>query len=140
MAAMSPENRRPAPVQTVVPGKLVRACRPGYSAAKCPVGIGPVQEWIDAAQDAGVVSIICLLADEHLALYAHGDLLESYRVAGFEVCHIPCGDHAQPPLSPAQLERVLAAYRMLPKPVLVHCSAGIDRTGAAVRHILDNGA
>jgi protein tyrosine phosphatase (PTP) superfamily phosphohydrolase (DUF442 family) len=122
----------------VISDQLYRSSRPGYSGGgKTPVGMGEVQRWIESAQSHGIVSIICLLADEHLCLYPHGDLIGLYRVAGFEVRHIPVADHRRPPLTPEQLEAVFLAWRELPKPMLIHCSAGIDRTGAAIAHIFN---
>ena len=126
-------------MNAILPDRLYRSSRPGYSGGgKLPVGMGEVQRWIEAAQSLGVVSIVCLLADEHLCLYPDGDLLGIYRTAGFEVRHIPATDHRRPLLTEDQLAAVLQAYRELPKPALIHCSAGIDRTGAAVAHILDH--
>ena len=83
---------------------------------------------------SGIKSIICLLADDQLRLYRQlpADLIAYYRNAGFDIVHVPAQDHRQPPLSQDQLERVWVAYKNLPKPVLVHCSAGTDRTGQAV--------
>ena len=126
-------------MKAILPDRLYRSSRPGYSGGgKLTVGMGEVQRWMEAAQSLGVVSIMCLLADEHLCLYPDGDLLGIYRAAGFEVRHIPATDHRRPPLTEDQLAAVLQAYRELPKPALIHCSAGIDRTGAAVAHILDH--
>ncbi len=34
-----------------------------------------------------------------------------------------------------KLEPIYQAFQKLPKPVLIHCSAGQYRTGAAVKHI-----
>lgn len=126
-------------MRAVIPDRLYRASRPGYSGGgKIPVGMDEVKRWIESAQAHGIVSIVCLLANEHLCLYPDGDLLGIYRAAGFEVRHIPATDHRRPPLTEEQLAAVLQAYRELPKPALIHCSAGIDRTGAAVAHILDH--
>jgi protein-tyrosine phosphatase len=128
-------------VTTVISEKLLKSSRPGYcDGRKDPVRHEAVQRWIDQARAAGIASIICLLSDEHLCLYHDGPLLDLYQKAGFRICHIPTIDHRMPPLSQSQLDRILAAYRALPKPVLIHCSAGLGRTGVAVEFIREQEA
>jgi protein tyrosine phosphatase len=58
-----------------------------------------------------------------------------YRKKGLHVEHIPVRDRLRPPLSRGDLNNVWQAYQRLPKPVLIHCSAGIGRSRQAVCHI-----
>lgn len=96
-----------------------------------------VDRWLEEVRSVGVKSIICLLAEDQLVLYSSppSGLVAYYQQAGFSVAHIPAHDHQSPPLTVRHLEQIWNAYQSLPKPVLAHCSAGIDRTGCAIKYI-----
>ena len=122
----------------VIRDVLARAQRPGYLGEQGqPVDPGDVDAWLAEVKTLGVKSIICLLGPDQLGLYQRlpTPLVDYYRQGGFNVNHIPVQDHLHPPLSMQHLDEVWQAYSTLAKPVLVHCSAGIDRTRAAVDHI-----
>ena len=122
----------------VIAGQLARSSRPGYDGERStPVARHTVDAWLEQVKAMGIASIICFLAEDQLAYYdgLPAGLLGVYHEAGLSVAHVPAPDLRRPPLDEAQLEEAWQAYRMLPKPVLVHCSAGFDRTGHAVEHI-----
>ena len=125
-------------IRKEIPDLLFATSRPGYDyGANAPVLLEVVSQWIAEVKNSGAKSILCLLNEQHLKLYGGlpTGLLQAYRDAGFEVGHVPVVDHQRPPLSGNELEAVEQFFNELPKPVLIHCSAGVDRTGAAARHL-----
>ena len=125
-------------VTWAIHGCLAHSQRPGYPASRPP--LERVHEWADEAMRMGLRSVICLLGQQEVSLYDRlnldgGGLFGYYRTLGLEVVYVEAEDYKTPPLSAGQLETVWRAYCRLDKSVLVHCSAGRDRTGAAVTHI-----
>ena len=127
------------PEWALVDVMLAKSSRPGYPERQ-GIGEEEVDEWIERCREMGIKSIICLLSDDQLPFYSElsTDLIQYYRDAGFAVAHVPEEDYRLPPLSDISLGLVVSAFEDLEKPVLVHCSAGIARTGMAVAAIWEN--
>lgn len=102
-----------------------------------------VLEWVDRIVGCGFRSIICLSHPNELQYYdglnLHPDgLLGYYESCGLVVCRLPWPDpaHSRTPEERARRmakvheikQQAMAAFEKLPKPVLLHCSAGIDRS------------
>jgi Type I site-specific restriction-modification system, R (restriction) subunit and related helicases len=100
-----------------------------------------VIDWVEQIRGEGIHSILCLLEvaqhqryyGHELGLHEHG-LLGYCDEIGFEVVHQPLTDYQRP--DDDQLDQALTAFKRLPKPVLVFCSAAIDRTPPVVAHLV----
>ncbi len=131
-----PSPRQPPQIQWAIPGMLARSSRPGNPAEE--VAPEDVEEWIRRAGWLGIRTIISFLSDAEVeAYYARlaVPLHRAYELAGFTVLRLPLEDPWNEVANQAALEQLLAALPQLPSPWLVHCSAGVDRTGFAVRHL-----
>ena len=125
------------PPEWVLPELLAKSPRPGYPGRE-GTSKEVVDEWIENIRAMGVRSIICFLSDHQLAFYSDlpSGLIQYYRDAGFDVAHIPEDDYKIPPLSEEGVREAVASFERLQKPALVHCSAGLARTGMAIDAIL----
>jgi|SRR5208337_1264204 len=143
----------------VIPQALACSQRPlryhplyGVSGANIPAEAGPlVKDWATFIQCLGIKSIISLMHDRDLGYYAKLDLgaptlVEFYKLQGFEVAHLPWEDplHKRTPKQEVRQRlllirrKALDAYNRLTKPVLIQCSAGIDRTAPVAAYIFAN--
>jgi hypothetical protein len=143
----------------VIPNRLACAHRPlrhhpvfGDSGRDLPSEAAPeVLKWVRRIkEDYGIQSIIPLISTREIRHYAQldlgaEDLIDLYR-KNFEVRHIPWEDPAHRLVKSSEASRfkeelarvkadALRAYDELPKPVLIHCSAGIDRSSPVAAHI-----
>lgn len=112
---------------------------------------GPyVVKWVERVRESGIQSVICLMHGKELRYYdglagMEDGLLALYRKVGFRVCHLQWADpaHAKTAEARAALRarveeikvRAYEAFRQLPKPVLIHCSAAIDRSTPVAAYI-----
>lgn len=133
----------------VIPGELACSQRPlryypKFGGRKpIPVEARPlVINWVKRVKDMGFRSIICLLELRQLTRYYSGlalpgsGLLGYYESQGFQVRHFPMTDYQRPKQS--YMRKVLGAFNDLPKPVLLHCSAAIDRSTPVAAFIAKN--
>lgn len=138
----------------VIPGILACSQRPlrdhpvyaprGCNPPPLPPDARPlVINWVQRVLDSGIHSVICLLEPSSLEKYyvrggldlPGGGLLEYYRLKGLSVSHIPMTDY-QPPTTDG-MKVVLREFGILPRAVLLHCSAAIDRTTPVAAFLLD---
>jgi len=104
------------------------ACRPGYAPGS--PSDDPIDHWAASMREAGIERVVCLLHRPQLARYL--DLLGEYeREFGTEnVCHAPIPDYHL--ADEATLDRVVSFLREADRagePAVVHCAAGLGRTG-----------
>ena len=124
-------------IQIVIPKILFRSSRPGYPDNN--VTRKTVDDWIKEAKENNVRTILCMLADK-LSYYeklGEGGLLKRYSDENFTVIHRPIKDHLSPPVPKEILERISSDFLTAELPMLVHCSAGIDRTGAVIDYLTE---
>lgn len=134
----------------VLPGKLACAQRPlrddprfGERGPLPPEAKDGVIKWVERVVSLGFRSIICLSHPKELRYYeglglGPRGLLGFYKASGLEVRHLPWPDPAHAPTPEERARRFAqvkdirikakAAFDELGKPVLLHCSAGIDRS------------
>ena len=143
----------------VIPGALACAHRPlrhhpefgrGHRGRNLPAeAASAVLAWVRCVRHLGIRSVICLMHPQEFKHYARldlgvKDLLDLYRTEGLVVRHIPWEDPAhrsaverssyQEELARVRVE-TLDAFDALPKPILLHCSAGMDRSSPVAAYI-----
>jgi hypothetical protein len=140
----------------VIPNVLACAHRPlrhhplyGGSGQPIPAAVKPlILDWIEQIRAEGIASVISFMHDQDLPCYNDIDfdgvnLNEFLERYGFCVAAIPWEDphhKGTDPLTKRKtLERcrvaALEAFDRIPKPVLLQCSAGIDRSAPVGAHI-----
>jgi hypothetical protein len=114
-----------------------------------PIALTPlVFEWVAKIRAAGIVSVISFMHDRDRACYADLDLgaedvLSFFEAQGLTVVRLPWEDPHHSRADQATKRRALEdargkalrAFDELPKPVLLQCSARIDRSAPVAAYI-----
>jgi hypothetical protein len=140
----------------VVPNLLACAHRPlrhhpvwgGSGINLAPAATDLVIEWSQRVLGTGIRSIISLMHDRDIRCYQSlnlgaENLIVFYKQQGFRVAHVPWEDPHHKKSSPEEKRKTLLEVRQqalreydnLPKPALVQCSAGIDRSSPVAAFI-----
>lgn len=139
----------------VIPDELACSHRPlryhrlfGGSARNLSPEAAPyVRDWMELIAVYGIKSIICLMSPTEVGFYRDLDLgtadLIAFYESRFAVQHLPWEDPAHSKSPPALIERkkretrqrALKAFDELAKPVLLHCSAGIQRSAPIAAYV-----
>jgi protein tyrosine phosphatase (PTP) superfamily phosphohydrolase (DUF442 family) len=103
-------------IQTVEPGILYRSGQ-----------LGSVQ--LAAVVDAYGIATIVNLRGAHPGAGWYDDEVRTAAAMGVLHIDVPMSARQQP--APAAVAQLLDAFRMAPRPILVHCQGGADRSGFA---------
>lgn len=101
---------------TVIAGELYRSAQP--SAAQ-------LERYI---RDNGIKTVINLRGNSGYAKWWEEEVAVTERLG---VRHVDFGMSAAKILTPEKADRLVAIMRDAPKPILIHCLSGADRTGLA---------
>jgi len=135
----------------IIKNMVARSSRPGYG-IKSPITEDVAEQWLECIIDSiGVkpATIITFLHDEELYGSNHQlgfydfNLFDWYHEHGIETKWFPTkdpigdGGGSKVPFTEDKLKEIKQAVIASKKPVLIHCSAGIDRTGTVAYYIIN---
>ncbi|HUV85380.1 MAG TPA: hypothetical protein VMV86_06680 [Methanosarcinales archaeon] len=116
-----------------VEGVLMTSSRPGYPDVS--VSAPEIKAWVDSVKKLGIKSVICLLDTPKVAFYnIKTSLVNFYKVHGLDAIWLPTIDHKE--VDWQVMSKALTFFNISEGPVLIHCSAGLERSVVVAEHIV----